>query len=290
MKTIATFNKIYIIESLREMHSGKRLEDAIFWKGLAIGGPTCQLFQPRGSAEFLFVLEDIRRDAEAGIYPIIHIEAHGSKDGLEVASGAFIAWDALRERLTAVNVACRNNLLVTMAACEGAHLFQVVKPTERAPFCGLIGPKKEIAAGELESDYSAFYSELLQSFDGNRAIEKLNNNSQEKNRYLFFGCNYLFVLAYGRYHTTLCAGSALRQRIEKVVSDARARGLMENMPLKEVRRLVKQHLVDMQEPYFEKYKAHFMMIDLYPYLRERWDPTLDAVREMYESIERQRRF
>jgi hypothetical protein len=288
MKTTAIFNKIYIIESLPQMHSGQRLEDTIFWKGLALDGPVCELSQPQRSVELLSVLDKIKRETDEGIYPIIHIEAHGSKEGLKIASDEFIAWEVFRERLAMINVACRNNLLVTMAACEGAYLFQVVKPTERAPFCGLIGPKKKIPAGELESDYSAFYSELLESLDGNRAIEKLNTNSPESHRYLFFGCNYLFVLAYGRYHSRQCTGAGLRKRTERLVSDARAKGLMHKLSLKEIRRLVKKHLRDMQEEYFEKYKDHFLMIDIYPDLRARWDLSLDAALETFASIERQR--
>jgi hypothetical protein len=175
------------------MFPGKRLyEDTLVWKGIKVDGIKCELSQPKNTFSFFEVLEKIRYEATNGVFPIVHIEAHGSKDGLEVASGDFVEWEAFRKSLTEINISCQNNLTVIMAACEGIYLFQIVQPIHRAPFCVLIGPKRKVTAGELEKDYSSFYSELLESFDGNKALDKLNSNSPDGRLYVYVGCNYLF--------------------------------------------------------------------------------------------------
>lgn len=170
MNIRASFNKIHIVEATSEtdLATGKALyENTLAYKLFEVDGLNCELSQPKSVSSFIGVLENINAEAANGVFPIVHIEAHGSREGLRVGSGEFIKWDTIRKSLTDINVSCRNNLLVTMAACEGVYLFKIVKPVQRAPFWGLIGPKNTMKARQLEVDYSSFYSELLETFDGN---------------------------------------------------------------------------------------------------------------------------
>jgi len=274
MNNKTRFNKIYIVESLPEMQlsTGKSLyEDNLVWKGLKIDGLHFEFSQPKTASSFFDVLQMISREAHKGAFPIIHIEAHGSKEGLEVASREFIPWEALRNSLTEINIACKNNLMVVMAACEGIYLFQIVQPIHRTPFCALIGPKRKVTASEILRDYSSFYSELLASFDGNKALEKLNANFPDEKIYLYAGCNYLFSVIYKKYHHKHCTGIALQQRIERLVSDAKKDPRCKTLPISKVRQRVKEHIKGKKEETFEKYKAYFLMIDKYPELMDRFN-------------------
>lgn len=280
MKNKTHFNKIYIIESLpgMQLSTGKRLyEDNLVWRGLKIDGLNFELSQPKTASTFFDILQRISIEAHKGVYPIIHIEAHGSKEGLEVASGEFIPWEELRNSLTEINIACKNNLMVVMAACEGIYLFQIVQTIHRAPFCGLIGPKRKVTASELQRDYSSFYSELLESFDGNIALEKLNANSPSDKLYLYAGCNYLFCVVYKHYHFKQCTGSGLQQRIERLVSEAKKDPRVMSLSVRQIRQGLKEQLKGKKEEYFEKYMSNFFMIDLYPENRDRFNIRLNDV-------------
>ena len=96
--------------------------------------------QPRDT--FLNRLASIVADVRAsGRAPIIHIETHGTSDetGLVLSSGEFVPWSALKGLLTTINITCRLNLLVVLAACNGWGLLEIVQATDRAPLWGIWG-------------------------------------------------------------------------------------------------------------------------------------------------------
>jgi hypothetical protein len=78
---------------------------------------------------------------------MIHFECHGCPDGLGVANKELITWDDLRKPLIEINRICRLNLLIVLAACNGAHLMKVATKMDRAPFWAIIGPEVEVTAG-----------------------------------------------------------------------------------------------------------------------------------------------
>lgn len=280
MKSKTHFNKIYVIESLPVHHlsTGKRLfEDTIIWLPLKLDGITSELVQPTDKSNFFYHLNKIAEETKGGAYPLLHIEAHGCEDGLKVANGDFIHWEQLRSALTEINVFCRNNLLLVLGACKGIHLFQITQPVHRAPFCGLIGPNKNVVAGDLERDFSEFYREFSISLDGNKALAKLNYHTSGNNLYTFFGCNYLFKVVYSNYHHKMCTGDALRQRIEDLTTKARRDPRSRSLSIKQIRDQIKLSLRKNQEEYFERFKEHFFMNDLYPENASRFDITFDEI-------------
>ncbi len=105
----------------------------------------------------------------------------------------------------------------------------------------------------------------------------LNANSPEDQAYVFLGCSYLFAVAYANYHQKLCTGKALKDRIERLVSEARVSPSCSGCSLQEIRKHVKYELKIKQEEYFEKYKRKFLMIDLCPELGARFELTFDWV-------------
>jgi hypothetical protein len=131
--------------------------------------------QPTTKQELLLLLGRIRDEAQFdGLYPMIHFECHGCPDGLGVANKELITWDDLRKPLIEINRICRLNLLIVLAACNGAHLMKVATKMDRAPFWAIIGPEVEVTAGNVEKNFGAFYKTFFDKLDGDAAIDALN--------------------------------------------------------------------------------------------------------------------
>ncbi|WP_116811623.1 hypothetical protein [Steroidobacter cummioxidans] len=268
LDTTSWFHKICVIESQHdgELRIGRKLVDgALFVATLKRPELKVEYRNPRSKEELFRVLDLIENEArEQGIYPMLHFECHGCPDGLELGNGDLVGWDSLRDILISINRACRSNLVIAVAACDGAHLIKAATRLERAPFWALIGTEGAIAAGALMDDFDAFYTTLFESLDGDAALAALNRGIRgDSRRYKFLTAAGLFVRAYRRYHERYCIGKGRRARIEDLVSQAMERQTIRRMGIGAVRKLVKQQL-SQEEMYFEAKKRKFFFADEFP--------------------------
>ena len=269
MRAESKFNKIYVIESLgsKDFHAASRLyNDILKWETQQLQGLYCGLFHIKNSSElhslFIEIAEDTKRNRK---YPVLHMDFHGSKKGFSLESGENMEWEDLFPHFTEINIACRNNLLITFAACHGVYLTQIVKPTETVPFWGLIAPNKEIGQGDIDVDFKSFYEELLNSFSGDKALEKLNLGNQSATlKYSFINCVNLYRMAYSNYHRRFCTGKNAKKRIEALITRARSTPDLMRVPIAELRKKFKYEIRNNEREYFEKCRKVFFMIDLYP--------------------------
>src|SRR6266550_8567774 len=127
--TSLAFDSVAIIESLRpgDFRSGRELyEKTIAPVSVADGGFLSELYEITTARELLGALRTIHHGAKLfHRSPIIHMAAHGNKEGLELASRDFVPWSEIAPALTAVNEASRMNLLVVAAMCSGWHMSDV---------------------------------------------------------------------------------------------------------------------------------------------------------------------
>lgn len=124
------------------------------------------------AAEFLKYLTEIGMDVgKAGRKPILHIEAHGCKRGLVMPNGDLVPWAIMAELLTEINRLTKFNLLLVLGACSGAHFVETLLPTKPAPVWALIGPQENVIDSDLLDSYRVFYGELLNHFDGTKALQ-----------------------------------------------------------------------------------------------------------------------
>jgi hypothetical protein len=158
---------IHIIESLRpkDRETGRSLDQSLKGQLATLNSPISVHFWREPTKQALF--ERLALIAE-------HFEMHGDHEGLQLTSGELIDWQELKPELTRINVTSRLNLLVVVQACYGQWILQVVQPTERAPIWGLIGPRRELFAYEVDAGNLAFYSALLKTQDGGAAWEAMN--------------------------------------------------------------------------------------------------------------------
>jgi hypothetical protein len=268
MDSGSTFNKLWVIESLPEgdLMTGTALVENHL-ESVKREHPDLHFAfeQPRTKAELIVLLHRIRDEAQSdNLYPMLHLECHGCPDGLGVASGELVEWDELREILIEINHACRLNLVVVLAACNGAHLIKVSIKMDRAPFLAIIGPETEITAGDAQKDFAAFYNSFFQNLDGDTAINALNGGAERHHRkYHFISAAGLFIRAYRTYYKSHCIGKGRRERVEGLVTEAMKNPDVKRKGIKWAREKMKAGLAA-EDEHFDKLKKRYFFVDCFP--------------------------
>jgi hypothetical protein len=214
-----------------------------------------------GNRDELFsTLERLANEAELGESPILHLECHGLADrtGIALADGAEVEWRRLTNPLVHINVATRCNLLLSVAACYGAHGVRALADTDRAPFWAILAPRAEVYAQDLYGPYLRFYAELLSTGDGDRAIQVVEDAPSTPGIYGFMTCEQFFAIAYRRYLARFTTAQAYETAAAAIHTDLLAHGVQVDMAL------IKHALTAIEEPFFNEFFRRFVMIDLFP--------------------------
>jgi hypothetical protein len=239
MKT-PKFNKIYVVESLRreDKKTGTDLyQDILRWRTKDLEKDS-ELLQVKSTQEFFEFFQKVEHEVLfAHVYPLIHLEIHGNKEGLHLSSGNFVEWDRLREKLVAINIGCKNNLLITLAVCEGAYLIDSIIPhlEGRAPFWGQIGPIHKVGEGDIAYSFHEFYDELLTSQDITKALTKLNNPLYE-----FNFCETIFKDGFKAYLDTYNSAKEKQRRTEILITRLKNVPAHQTSSVRDIRRAIKE--------------------------------------------------
>jgi hypothetical protein len=272
-------NILYIIDSIPEgqLNTARQLRDDLDAikssensKGNKTFGIDLKRLESRnevlGFFEELFISSDIN--------PIFHFECHGNESGLEFADGSSASWQEIKPYLQAINQACKCNLFITLASCNGANLISTVQPGDRSPYCGMLGAIDPISAENAQRSFATFYSTLIQTRDGSQALSQIMsiNTLSNSPRYYFRSAEEFFKIVYKRYLEDFCN--------EKVLWD-RAKKLRTQLPALARRQLSLQdialRLKRESSRGFEDKKRKFFFEDLYPENAARFDLTLEQV-------------
>ncbi|UBU50191.1 hypothetical protein LCW13_08090 [Cobetia amphilecti] len=274
------FNKLWVIESLPqgELRTGKNLFDNELDKAKQVQQDLVVEFaEPTTKSELLDVLEKIHDEAMSGLYPMIHFECHGCEYGLGTASGELVAWDEIRDVLIKINWATKLNLMIVIAACNGAHLIKVCTKLDAAPFWAIIGPEIEVTAGHIQDSFGRFYESFFSDLDGDKAIAILNEGAEKQNRtYHFLSAAGLFSKAYRAYHDSYCVGKGGQERIEYLVTEALKNINVKKQGVTWARQQVKKGLVSNDQE-FDKLRKRFFFISDYPENNERFPLFMDDI-------------
>lgn len=267
MPEYATYiDTVVVIESLRpgDLKTGTGLFDQVI-RPLAVQQNLRSVFRAvRSKKAFFTYLNQLTTECRQGGHsPVLHIECHGSEDGIEIA-GEFVAWKELKPYLIALNTVSQLNLLVVLVACSGGHLARVVTPVDRAPVWGLLGPKKPMEAGRLFRDLSAFYRTFLSTLDGRRALEAMNGGPPSPSwSYSFIPSEWFFKVAYRSYVNQETTPHALARRADWIVAQVLLRRALPKAAASRLRRQTLRQLGN-QEHFFNEFRRRFFMTDLYP--------------------------
>jgi hypothetical protein len=103
---------------------------------------------------------------------------HGDKDGLQVRSDELIDWPEFAPKLVELNVASKNNTVVTLEVCQAAFMATLLKPVDRCPIWGLVGSRDSVY--DPPEAFITFYEELISNGDLNVALAKLNEEYSQR--------------------------------------------------------------------------------------------------------------
>jgi hypothetical protein len=171
------FDTIFVVESLprHQLRSGRDLYRRVIEPACRMRHLSSDFFEPNTAETFLKVLDGIQGEvARKSMAPIIHIDAHGHREGLGLPSGEFIEWADLNDHLSRINILSRFNLLVVLAACSGWWMQNILNPGRPAPVWGLIGPPEPVTLHDVATNFPAFYETFLRTASGRDAMEALN--------------------------------------------------------------------------------------------------------------------
>ncbi|PVX97694.1 hypothetical protein [Paraburkholderia unamae] len=164
-------------------------------------------------AQFLDTIREITEMSRAlGLRPIVHIECHGTNDGLRVgARGELLPWPLLEPVLRQLNLATGCNLGVVMVVCHGLFSLQPVKITRPAPFYFLLGSQEELYSVDMRVEMPKFYRTLCETNDLDRAVTHVRSCKH-------FIAEHLVVHALGRLIKNACTGKGRTARVERAVT------------------------------------------------------------------------
>lgn len=277
------FNQVFIIQSLNdsELHTGERIkEDLDTYNSAFPHGVSIELINVTSKQDFFTVLIDVERFSKTNpCSPVLHLETHGADDhqGIILSSGEYCGWSDLKPYFIAINEATRLNLLIVFSLCYGAHFTEHIVPPDRAPCWGLVGPTKSVGGNYLLERFSAFYREIFQSGDGNKAIRELNKNASANDiDYFFTTASMFFKNVYEGYIEGRCTEKAYEERASKL----RKRLKKDKAPRIPSKGNLKRQYKSSERHYFEKFKENFFMIDLFPENAERFNVQYSQIVKM----------
>ncbi len=271
---------IHIVESLDSGYAGRTgtrlFGDLEGWCAKTQARPV--LHQARGRADVLELLGDLATGASNGDWPLIHVETHGAEvgqgtmrtaPGIVLASGELMTWKELAPPLTAINRATRLNLIVFMAACNGADLATVIQPLEGAPARIIIGPTDVLRQGTLEKATNAFYRSVLAGDDGTAAIRAISTAvAPTEALFLAVTAEWLFLQILQDYFNQMTTEDQLAARVEGSIAPLALLGVSP-AEMDRRRALMKAQLAD-RPGLFNACYREFFFVDQYPDNSERF--------------------
>lgn len=108
-----------------------------------------------------------------GYIPLLHISAHGDKNGIQLSDGHVIDWETLREHLRPINQALGGSLVVCLSSCEGYMGVRMAMYTadHDLPYYALIGCGSKPTWAETAVGFTTFYHQLCRGEHIAKAVE-----------------------------------------------------------------------------------------------------------------------
>ncbi len=178
------FNQVVIIQSLqpKDAKTGTELyEDVLRRLEFKLHNFRAELINVESKSELFEILYDIeRRVSEKKSIPLLHFEAHGTKEGLWLAGEEEVTWEELIVPISRINSKCGNNLFLSIAACWGGNIQFQIDIARPSPFRGFIGPFGPLSEKDVISSFVPFFEALLDTDDFHAAIEALKRGNADR--------------------------------------------------------------------------------------------------------------
>ena len=276
-----TWNSIEILDSVPsgDLQTARRLWESIKDQQYDLTTPQCFVEYHRiPDAEALrkVFLDLVQRANHEGRRPVVHIESHGSPDGLTLANGDPIDWSDLQPTFHALNMATRNRLFIVVAACWGfSGIAATWKKDQRGASLRLLaGPAESTLSGDIEGAMKDFYSVLLKE---RSLVQALAVARKSESKLQIFAAENLFTLAWERVVRRRSRRNGdLRELTNLAIANAAVQGKPFRMPYAGIMKLVEKQ--DLHQT-FAKFKRDFFMLGEFPEIAQEVEQlTLESVR------------
>lgn len=175
---------IVVIQSIPkdQLQTGTQLyEDLLRYKPIMDGNIFCELINVVDRNDFEIALSHILSILEEGDVLTIHIEAHGSVDGIALSSGEIVEWKDFYDLIRPINIALGHLLFIVMAMCSSIAMISKISLEERAPYRAFICTTREMFPNELYEGFLSFYEKFCNLLDVFRAMTALQNEIHDEN-------------------------------------------------------------------------------------------------------------
>ena len=257
------FNKIIVIESLDggDRKTGLQLfDDLEFVKVRNSSKLETEFKSVSNKSDFLFCIDELITSVELkGVYPVLHIDAHGNKGGVNFSEDGHIEWYELLEKLSKLNILMRGNLLVVLASCYGARIIHHISTVSRAPFWGVIAPHEKTYSENVYTGLNNFYNAICSGSTSSEIISALNA-SRSCSDLKLFTAELLFVKATQLAVSEFQDRASLMQRIKSMPHNLRGHG----GGVEKSKSQLKTDFISAQKKKFEEDLEGFLMVDLFP--------------------------
>jgi hypothetical protein len=190
------FNKVFVIESLPvyESRIGKNLHDDTIrprtWQHSVLKS---EYIYVSDADELFQVLTKIEAQvAESLMLPYIHFEMHGSMQGLHLQQNV-VTWHEVTAYLRNINIATRNNLMLSFATCYGNEIHKLVDFNDRAPFFGFIAPTSLVSITTVKNGFDIFFTKLFTGQGFRDAYDALNDECVGDEHFALDNCEDAFT-------------------------------------------------------------------------------------------------
>jgi hypothetical protein len=286
-KTGLRFNAVYVIESMGpgQPKLGQDLYDHVVLPGKLVLG---ELY-----TEYSFVADELQLHAKlrailhgaknANHFPIIHFEAHGGGGGIELADESIVTWRSLMPFLSAINEACRMNLMIVAMTCYGWSLMYSLMPSDRAPLFMLVAPPGPMTGQALFNATRDFYRALFGALDVNTGLEAMNPGVDFKDWSIRPATAEILFCRVFRMYVDELGDKALAERENEIVARIARNRTLDVRDTAIVRESVRNDLRDYPAEY-NRMREQFLMLDLFPENRPRFGLTFDMCFK-HEAVE-----
>ena len=270
------YNKLYVLQSLtnNDQKTGEELTNRI------------NAFSRSNKINFQAVLYDIHSNEEwentwNGIYrsisqlniiPIIHLVMHGNESyvGIEQGNKGLIGLTELFEKTRKANVLSHNNIMLTMAVCEGLNVIKDITLEQPMPFCNILASQESLCNSVSLENFTIFYETLLKNGSIDTAFECLQKQGAgEMDKYHLMKSEQLFVNVMQMYLYNKCNDQAIEERAKEIAA-------MGNIDISEPDvkdsfiETIKKLLPKENAKVYETYVNKFFMFDQFPAIRDRF--------------------
>lgn len=151
---------VAIIESLREneyLTGTKIYYDVIKTQCAADETFFSDFYKVATTIDYIDTIHNIVSSLKPYEMLALHVEAHGSEEGIILSSGEILDWRLFLSLCREINIKEEGLLIVTTAMCVSTSFLAVVDPFERSPFLAIVATKRDVSPDELWRGYTEFY-------------------------------------------------------------------------------------------------------------------------------------